>query len=218
MKEFVWKREVNYIWERTLVKLVKPVVLFLVDTPITPNMITFINLLLCLPFVLWACYLKNYFLIAIGIQLYAIFDVLDGNLARNKNMSSKLGKILDYVADTLFYIIGYIAIGIALELEIIYIVGLVVIHQLYGLIATYYIVPSMRKMDIFNHTKLKKYFEQKGIIFGMDATLQCCITSILLVFPLRKYIFDICSMLWIVDLLYRIYELKWCNREHKEGK
>ena len=212
MKDFVWKRKVNYIWERTLVKLVKPVVLFLVDTPITPNMITFINLLLCFPFVLWACYLKNYFLIALGIQLYAILDVLDGNLARNKNMSSKLGKILDYIADTLFYIIGYSAIGIALELKILNIVGLIVIHQLYGLIATYYIVPSMRKVDKFNHTKLKKYFEDKGIIFGMDATLQCFITSILMLFPLRKYIFNICIILWIVDLIYRIYELKWCNR------
>jgi hypothetical protein len=39
---------------------------------------------------------------------------------------------------------------------------------LYGIIATYYIVPRLRKLKVINRTGIKKYFMDRGYIIGMD--------------------------------------------------
>lgn len=213
MKNFIMKRNENYWWELTLVKIGKPLVLLLVATPITPNMVTLFNLIVIFPIICFLSWFKLPCLLAIFIQVYAFLDVIDGNLARNKNMKSEFGRKLDYISDTLFYTLGVFFIGFfCCEVPIWNVILLIVIHQVYGVIATYYIVPNIKRKDVFIHTKLKSFFMNKGIIFGMDATLECFIMSVCLFFPFRRIIFLICPLLWSVDMIYRIYELKIVNR------
>lgn len=214
MNEFVMKREVNYWWERTLVIMGKPLIMFLVNTSITPNMITLCNMLIVIPMVCIASWKQKFYVLALLVQLYMFFDILDGNLARNKNMKTELGRKLDIWSDTLFYTVGYFFIGLGLQEPIWTILFFILIQQVYGGVATYYIVPNIRKLDKFEHTKLKNIFIQKGILFGMDISLETLITSVLLLFPIRKIIFIICPILWSIDLIYRLYELKWLNRKN----
>ncbi len=214
MTEFIMKRKDNYWWERTLVLIGKPLIIFLVHTPITPNMITIFNMLVVMPLVCIASWNHKFYILAVLVQMYMFCDILDGNLARNKNMKSELGRKLDILSDTFFYTLGYFFIGVGLKLPIWQVILFIFVQQIYGGVATYYIVPNIRKLKKFEHTKLKKFFIEKGILFGMDISLETLITSVLLFFPIRKIIFIVCPVLWIVDLIYRIYELKWVNKDN----
>ena len=69
MKEFVMKRKDNYWWERSLVIFGKPFIMFLVDTPITPNMVTIVNLFIVVPLIIFASHNRMYYLIAFLVQL-----------------------------------------------------------------------------------------------------------------------------------------------------
>ena len=214
MENFVMKRSVNYWWERTLVQFGRKVILCLVKSPITPNMVTLFNLFVIVPLVCFVSIKKWYFLIAILFQVYMFLDIVDGNLARNKHMQSELGRRLDIISDTIFFTVVIFFVGISLELSIISVLVPICIHQIYGLIATYYIVPQMKKMSCFKHTKLKQWFAERGIIFGMDATLETLIVSILLLTPIRGWCLGICGVLWVADLCYRLYELKIFNKNN----
>lgn len=217
MTEFVWKRRINYVCEHIYIVILKPLILLLMKTSITPNMVTIFNLCLVVPLVLVVGAQKNRFVLALLIFAYLSIDIIDGNLARNKNMCSALGKKLDTVSDTIFYIVGYFFIGYAIEAPIYLTIILVVTHQIYGLIATYYIVPSMKKNMQFKHTRIKVAFESRGLIFGMDASAQNTLTIVFLLTPIGGKGFVLLILLWIVDLIYRLYELLIYNN-CKSGK
>lgn len=187
----------------------------LMRTPITPNMVTCINLLLVFPSICIAGVGKRYFVLAMLVQCQMFIDTIDGNLARNKNMLSERGKKLDYLTDTLFDTIGKLAIGMALNLPFWLILIVIAIQQGYGAIATYYIVPQLQKIENFKRARVKQFFWEKGIIFGMDTSLECLIISVMLILPIRQYTFLVSSLFWILDLCYRLYELKWLNRKKK---
>ena len=212
MDDFVIKQRVNYWWEWTLVRMGKPLIKRLIHTPVTPNMITACNLFAVLPLVCGASLKQHYILTAFLVQRYMFLDILDGNLARNKNMSSEFGRKLDIAADTIFYTFGLGIIGIGMKAPLSLIILAVLAQQIYGLTATYYILPHMRACENFQHTPLKKSFEKRNIIFGMDASLECFLISVFLLFPFRAFVFVICPILWLADLLYRLYELKLLNR------
>lgn len=93
----------------------------------------------------------------------------------------------------------------------------ILVQHFYGMIATYYIVPKIRKLEVFKHTRLKKFFIDRDILFGMDASLETLITSVLLLTSIRKYIYIVCPVLWMLDLIYRLYELNWVNRYNVKG-
>ena len=193
----------------------EPLMRLLMRTPITPNMITLINLLGIFPAICFAGVGKHFFALAILVEIYMFIDTIDGNLARNKNMLSDRGKKLDYLADTLFDTIGKIAIGIAIDTPMWLVVLAIAVQQGYGAIATYYIVPRIRNTENFKRTALKQFFWERGILFGMDTSMECLTISLMMLFPIRKYIFIVCPALWLADLCYRLYELKWVNRNSK---
>lgn len=207
MGEFIMKRSQNYFWERFLVEVVKKPVMFLCKTFVTPNMITIYNLVVNTTACCYFAIKKEYILTAIFIQIYMMFDVIDGNLARNKKMCSKLGKRLDQVADFVFFTVFFLVLGWNMNIPFWWAVCGVLTQHLYGLVATYYIVPIIRKTQNFKRTRLKQFFYDRGILFGMDATLQCLISTIVLMTPYREYVFFINMSLWIIDLLYRLYEV-----------
>lgn len=207
------KRKVNYWWERTLVLIGKPLIRFLVHTPVTPNMVTLFNLLIILPAVCIISFNQSYVLLACFVQLYMFLDIVDGNLARNKNMKSELGRKLDIIADTVFYTLGFGIIGIGVEAPLEWILFAILVQQIYGFTATYYIVPQISRADEYKHTRLKQFFMKKDILFGMDASLECLMISVFLLTPFRKMMFVVCPFFWILDLCYRMYELKVVNKK-----
>lgn len=187
----------------------------LMRTPITPNMITLVNLLGVFPSICFSGFGKHFLALAILVQFHMFIDTIDGNLARNKNMLSERGKKLDYLADTLFDTVGKIAIGIAIDTPVWLVLLAIAVQQGYGAIATHYIVPKIRSTENFKRTALKQFFWERGILFGMDTSMECLTISLMMLFPIRKYIFIACPLLWIIDLCYRLYELKWVNRGNK---
>lgn len=215
MEHLIIKRKQNYWWYYMLFLMGEPLMRFLMNTPITPNTVTMVNLLVVFPLICIEGSRKSFLILALLVQCHMFIDTIDGNLARNKNMLSERGKKLDYLADTLFDTVGKLAIGIALDLPIWVTLIAIVVQQGYGVVATYYIVPHLRKIENFKRAKLKQFFWDKGIIFGMDTSLECLVLSIMLLLPVRKYTFLVSSLFWGVDLCYRLYELKWLNRQEK---
>ena len=206
--EFIMKRAQNYFWERTLVEVVKRPVRFLVNTPITPNMVTVTNMILNTGICCYLAINNKYVLTALFIQIYMLCDVLDGNLARNKKMCSSLGKRLDQISDFLFFTVFFLVLGWNMDIPFWWAICAVLMQNIYGLIATFYIAPFIRKSENFKRTKLKQYFYDRGILFGMDVTLQCLVSSIFLLTPYRNYLFLAYMGLWLIDLIYRLYEIK----------
>jgi len=123
--------------------VVEPLLPYIGRTFITPNMVTSANIIFS--FIMFYLGYKGYYIwFALGIQFYLFLDILDGNLARYKNMRSKIGATLDTICDNLFYNGMLIAIGIN-RINYIYIVAAIFLLNSYGWIATYYIVPRLRK-------------------------------------------------------------------------
>src|SRR3989338_2970162 len=85
-------------------KMALPVIALLLKTPITANQITIFNFLIFVPV---ACFLflkggftSNIFGL-IAIIIYSFFDLVDGEVARQKNMQSALGQWLDLGLDSI---------------------------------------------------------------------------------------------------------------------
>lgn len=187
-------------------KLVEPILPIISKTFITPNMVTIANIILSI--ILFYCAYNSYYIFcAIGIQIYLFFDVLDGNLARYKNMKSKLGAKLDYWCDTFFYNLIFVFLGIN-RISCILIICVLVLVNLYGLIATYYIVPRLRKLKVINRARIKKYFMDRGYIIGMDLGTLDIIMSICLLFSAVNIMFLIIIFGYIFDIAFRLIELK----------
>ncbi len=176
-------------------------------TNITPNMVTGMNAIL-MPFTLYYAYKKEFIIVAIMMQVYEFLDNLDGNLARYKKLSSKFGAKLDQICDFIFYNCIFIFLGINLiQWYIIFL--LVLLINLYGFIATYYIVPRLRKLKIIKRRGLKKYFMDKGIILGIDVGTMDVIVTIFLLLGLVRELYFLLISLFVLDIIYRILELKY---------
>lgn len=189
------------------IKVVEPMLPFIAKTFITPNMVTIANIMLSF-IVFYFAYKSNYIFCAIGIQIYLFFDILDGNLARYKNMKSKLGANLDIFCDNIFYNFIFIALGIG-KISWILILLPIILMNVYGIIATNYIVPRLKKMKVIKRSGFKKYFMDRGYIIGMDlGTVDIIMTLFLLLGHVLKPMFVVIILGYILDIIFRIAELK----------
>jgi len=110
-----------------------------------PNHLSLARLLLVLPVVL--LFIKEYYLTGIIIFIFGFFlDALDGTLARTRNQITKLGRILDPVADKIFFLASLIILGSRFLDYYIFIFILIVelITLLQGIIALPFI-PLLKK-------------------------------------------------------------------------
>lgn len=101
----------NPPWDQRIARvLVKP----LVKSPITPNQVTVFTLLVALTgAVLMAAGLEDHANWGAGLFVLARFlDHFDGELARQKQMTSRLGYYLDYISGALSYGALFICMGI----------------------------------------------------------------------------------------------------------
>ena len=206
-REFVPKRPQYYWIERIYTEIIILFLPFLKKTFITPNMVTALNLIITLPLLCYSAWFEKYYTAAILIQVYLFIDILDGNLARYKNLCSDFGKKLDKATDILFYTGFYIILGYRVGLSIYTIAAFIFVFHLYGITATFYIVPKLRKLTVVRRWGLKKILFEKGFLFGMDNGMQDVLMTIFLFTPYRQAPFYISMVLYIIDMCYRLIEL-----------
>jgi len=189
------------------VKIVEPILPFLSKTFLTPNMVTLFNSFFAL-FVFYMAYTDSFFVVAICIQIYLFFDILDGNLARYKNMKSKLGARLDSINDKVFYTFIFVFIGMK-NVPIYLIVLVAILTNFYGIIATYYIVPRLKKLNTIKRRGLKKTFMERGFIIGMDLGTIDILTSLFLIFKEIRLLYLVLIIGLSLDLIFRLIELRY---------
>ncbi|MDA9651246.1 CDP-alcohol phosphatidyltransferase family protein [Pelagibacteraceae bacterium] len=117
----------NNIVEDLYSKLAKLITPYFLKTSLTPNYITIISGIFGVVGSLMLISNQHFYLIisAILIQLYAILDLVDGDVARIKNLQSTFGMWLDIFFDKLidFLLIFSLTLGIFFETnEVIYLI------------------------------------------------------------------------------------------------
>ena len=93
------------------------IVRYIVRTSLTPNQITIFSLFLALIGSTLFLF-EHHILSSVGATLFVLarfFDHVDGELARQKNMTSKLGYYLDYVTGGISYAALFICLGIGFQ-------------------------------------------------------------------------------------------------------
>jgi len=186
---------------------VQPLLPLISKTNITPNNITMINIGNSF-FMYYLAFNGNFKTVAILIQVYLFLDILDGNLARYKNMHSKLGAKLDSWCDTIFYNMIFISIGYG-RVNLVQLILVLILVNTYALIATYYIVPRLRMIKEIKRFGLKRKMMEKGYIIGMDLGTVDFITTVFLILGRVDILYTILIAGYIFDLIYRVFELKY---------
>lgn len=207
----VYKREkkVMHLAEAFYTNIVvEPILPLIGKTSITPNFITISNILLSF-IIYYFAFKGNLTLVAILIQVYLFLDILDGNLARYKNMKSEIGAKLDFWSDRFFYNLIFISIGYN-RVNIYLLILIILCVNLYAIIPTHYIVPRLRKLKEIKRFGIKKTIMEKGFIIGMDlGTVDLLLTFFLLTRLISiELLFLVIIIGYIFDLFYRIIELK----------
>lgn len=205
------KRKHFYVMERLYTTLVVWMLPLIARARITPNQVTITNLANGV-LILVLISTHYYAAAAVLIQIYLFLDILDGNLARYRNMSTRLGGILDNVGDRFFYNAVMVVIGLSTAVHWGWILFFLLAHNLHSAIATLYIVPSIRKVQVYRRFGLKKILMERGIILGMDLSSQDLLMSVLIVTPWRGMIVPVAGGLYLLDLIYRLVELARNNR------
>lgn len=204
--QFSLKRREFYWAERIYTNQVVKMLPFFGRTFVTPNMVTVVNIINAV----FACLLiweEHYKVAALLVQAYLFLDILDGNLARYKNSCTSWGKILDQISDRFFYNIFFVVLAIKLGMDWYWLLFYLLVHNVYGIVATFIIVPQIRRLKEFKRWGIKKYLMERGIILGMDLSTQSVITTVLLFTPFKEWIIYSITLLYALDLLYRLIEL-----------
>ncbi|NMB10364.1 MAG: CDP-alcohol phosphatidyltransferase, partial [Tissierellia bacterium] len=165
-------------------------------------------------FIFYLAYNQKYIGVAILIQVYLFLDILDGNLARYKNMKSDLGAKLDNINDRVFYTLIFVFIGIG-EVSLYLIISMVFLINLYAILATFYIVPRLRQLETVERRGLKKYFMNRGFIIGMDLGTVDILTTIFLLLDKINILYMILIVGFVLDIIMRLTELWWNERLEK---
>jgi len=132
-------------------------------TKLTPNQVTLISLIFAICSGI-AFYFHYFILGAIIYQISYIYDIVDGALARVKNLTSKIGAFFDVITD---WIKAPILIAILLIVTNHYILLLMIIFLLfwnccvnkYNDMLFYTTKKSITKSDELANSKIGKYFE-----------------------------------------------------------
>ncbi|BED92351.1 MAG: CDP-alcohol phosphatidyltransferase family protein [Candidatus Paraimprobicoccus trichonymphae] len=108
-----------------------------------PNLISLVRIILLLPFIIFLSQ-NNYVKAGVIFLISGISDLLDGFIARKLNSTTKLGKILDPVADKLNLIVVILCIGSKI-CEIKFFVILLVLKEVIMILASVFLL----KKNIF---------------------------------------------------------------------
>ncbi|EAJ6143223.1 CDP-alcohol phosphatidyltransferase family protein [Campylobacter lari] len=183
-------------------------------TSITPNHITISSLVLI---VISFLAIYNHFTLLAGILyfVYCALDCLDGMLARYKDLRSQFGSYLDKVVDHIGFNGVFIMAYIASYISLFECCLAIICMNLHRTICPHYILKNLRKVKNIKRFGVKKYFLERGFLLGIDATLLVILISIGLIFNIFSLICYLLSFLFIFDLAYRFFELRY-NLKHNE--
>lgn len=163
-----------------------------------PNMLSFIRIVIIIPFVIYFLN-EKYLLAALMLVISGISDMFDGIIARKLNQITKLGKILDPVADKLTLTAVVVCMGIEFS-EIVPLVIILILKDVSMLIAGSFLLkkgiePPAAKW----YGKLSTIFFYISVIIivGLKAiwgitnpilsVILLSITAVLMFFALFKY-------------------------------
>lgn len=164
-----------------------------------PNILSFTRIIIIIPFMLYFLS-DDYLLSATMLALSGLSDMLDGFIARKLNQITKLGKILDPVADKLTLTAVVVCMGIKFP-EISVFVVILIVKDLSMLLAGSYqlkkgIEPPAAKwygklatvffyVSVIIIVALKAVY---GITNPMISVSLLAVTSILMLFAVFKYL------------------------------
>ncbi|KAA6225437.1 MULTISPECIES: CDP-alcohol phosphatidyltransferase family protein [unclassified Campylobacter] len=185
----------------------KFILLPLAKTKITPNQITILaGIFVLISFVFIS--LKMAFVAGIFFLLYDFLDHIDGMLARYKNMSSKFGKFLDEFVDNIAFNGVFILIFFCFETNLYALIFILFIMNLHGIIASFVIVPRLKKLKTIKRFGLKKFLLDRGFILGIDASLLSFLIALSLFTKYFDAFFILIGLIYAFDIVYRLIELK----------
>ena len=198
----------NNIVEDLYSKFANLITPYFLKTNLTPNHITIISGIFGVIGSLMLISTQHYYLIisAILIQLYAILDLVDGDVARIKNLQSAFGMWLDIFFDKLidFLIILSLTLGIFFDTnEVIYLIigvalmGIVFFNQ-FTMVLNDTVFKSARNNDVaseyketFNKSLIHRFIFKSLTLFRTHLALQhntfLLIISIFAILDLVKF-------------------------------
>lgn len=177
-----------------------------------PNAISIGRIILTIP-IIGLLVVENYHLALVLVFVAGVSDGLDGFLAKRFQWTSKLGAVLDPVADKILLISAYLILGLQLHL-VWWVVAIVLFRDLAILISgTYY------------HFKIRSIEAKPSVISKINTVLQIALALIVLTqlagwlsFP-DKFIFGFFVAVFVSTLLSGLdYLWSWGNKAIKESK
>ncbi|MBZ7936504.1 CDP-alcohol phosphatidyltransferase family protein [Campylobacter sp. B0100352/1] len=153
--------------------------------------------------------LYNHYAILAGILylIYHFLDNIDGMLARYKNLSSKLGHLLDNIVDILSFNGAFIVAYLAYQVSIFSIFFVIFAMNLHAVICSQIIVKKLRTLKTVKRYGVKKFFLDRGFILGIDPTLLSILIILSFITECFTFFFYLIGLIYLFDLLYRSIEL-----------
>lgn len=192
----------------------KFILLPLAKTPITPNFITILSAIFAV-LSFYFIYLGHFICAGLLFLVYSLLDHIDGMLARYKNLSSKIGKLLDASVDNLtfngIFIFLFFCDLISLQACIFALVSM----NIYNCITTFYILNQLRKLKSIKRFGLKKWFLDRGFLLGIDASLLAILISAGIMLGAFELMCYVVGGIFLFDLCYRLIELYANIKERK---
>lgn len=171
-----------------------------------PNILSFVRILM-LPFIILSFIWQEYLFAAIFIILSGATDLLDGYAARTFNDTTKIGKMLDPVADKLT--------------QIILLFGLLLRFPLVSAIIVIFVLKEA-SMALFNMYFMSKGHEYEGAIMYGKISTTVFYVSMILIFLFRNISEELTIFLLLLTTVFLL--ISWIghmieySKQYKEYK
>ena len=186
----------NYFYQQIAFLITK----YLLKTKITPNQITILSLVLGIISGLFII-LNNKVLAILFLNLSFIFDCVDGQLARVKNMQSRFGSWIDNVSDRVVENIIYISFLFILD-------NILFLKKISILIFLNFMYSYMNDLSIYLKLSSKKLSIYEKLLFSpiyfISRSMLIPLLSLFIVFP--YVMINILIFLYLVGNVFLIYK------------
>ena len=141
-----------------------------------PNIITFVRIIL-IPIILYLLFSDNSKVVLIAGLLFiisSISDYFDGYLARTLNQSSKLGTLLDPIADKLLVVITIFVLAKSFDSIIFLLSSIIIISREFLVIAIRQRLAELKaniSLKVNNLGKIKTGFQMSALFFLLHTNL-----------------------------------------------
>ena len=171
-----------------------------------PNIITFVRIIL-IPIILYLLFSDNSNVVLIAGLLFivsSISDYFDGYLARTLNQSSKLGTLLDPIADKLLVVITIFLLAGSLDSTIFIMSSLIIISREFLVIAIRQRLAELKtnaSLKVNNLGRIKTGFQMSALVFLLHSNIEFAYINlhiIGIILPLIAAILTVLSFIYYV--------------------